>query len=116
MRISAILFLSGGLVLLAGCAAPHPAVRQAAAPEQQLYPARVLAVRQVSAGLALGQVLQTLGEPAAGQNATAQEVVVQMPDGSVKSLVAPPGTAMSALAPGADVLISETPQLRIIAR
>ncbi len=115
MRISAILFLSGGLVLLAGCA-PPPAVRQVAVPEQQLYPARVLAVRQVSAGLALGQVLQTLGEPAAGQNAAAQEVVVQMPDGSVKSLVAPPGTAMSALAPGADVLISETPQLRIIAR
>ncbi|MDE2343393.1 MAG: hypothetical protein KGL63_08400, partial [Betaproteobacteria bacterium] len=106
----------GGLILLAGCAAPQPVARQVTAPGQQIYQAKVLAIRPVSAGLALAQVMQTLGEPDAVQETAAQEVVVQMPDGSVKSLVPPPGTVMEALAPGADVLISETPQLRILAR
>ena len=105
-----------GLVLLAGCAAPQPVVQRIAAPEGQAYPAKVLAVRPVSAGLALAQIMQTLGEPEPGQNAVAQEVVVQMPDGSVKSLVPPPGTAMAALTPGAEVLISETPQMNIVLR
>ncbi|MDE1907163.1 MAG: hypothetical protein KGH75_12015 [Rhodospirillales bacterium] len=82
----------------------------------QVYPAKVLATRPVSAGLALAQVMQTLGEPNAAPGVGAQEVIVQMPDGSVKSLVPPPGTALAALTPGANVLISETPQTSIVVR
>ncbi|MBU6449443.1 MAG: hypothetical protein KGQ26_07445 [Rhodospirillales bacterium] len=115
MRVSA-LFLLNGLALLAGCATRQPVAQPASAPQQAAYLAKVLAVRPVSGGLALAQVLQTLGEPDAGQDAAAQEIVVEMPDGSVKSLVPPPGTAMASLAPGARVFISEVPQLRIVAR
>ncbi|MDE1897159.1 MAG: hypothetical protein KGH91_08800 [Rhodospirillales bacterium] len=104
------------MVLLTGCAAPQPVVQHIAAPEGQAYSAKVLATRPVSAGLALAQVMQTLGEPNAAPGVGAQEVILQMPDGSVKSLVSPPGTATAALTPGANVLISETPQTRIIIR
>lgn len=105
-----------GLVLLTGCAAPQPVAQRISAPEGQVYPAKVLATRPVSAGLALAQVMQTLGEPNAAPGAGTQEVIVQMPDGSVKSLVPPPGTALAALTPGANVLISETPQMSIVVR
>ncbi|MBU6418192.1 MAG: hypothetical protein KGQ79_00490 [Proteobacteria bacterium] len=116
MRASAFVVLIG-LILLAGCSTPQPVTQSAAATAQPVaYTARVLAVRPVSGGLALAQVLQTLGEPDAGQNAAAREIVIQMPDGSVKSLVPPPGTALGALTPGTNVLVSETPQLRIVAR
>ncbi len=116
MRVSA-LFMLTGLVLLAGCAAPQPVARPAMSLAQQgVFPAKVLAVRPVSGGLALAGVMKALGESDAGPAAAAQEIVVQMPDGSVKSLVSPPGTAMAGLAPGADILIREMPQLRLTAR
>jgi hypothetical protein len=109
--------LLAGLSLLAGCAASQPVPRQASAPAQGAsYTAKVLSVRPVAGGLALPQVMQALGEPAADPSATAREIVVQLPDGSVKSLVPPPGAALAALAPGTRVVITETPQMRIIAR
>lgn len=114
MRVSMLLFFSG-LIVLASCAAPQPVV-QRTTPEGHAYPAKVLAVRPVSAGLALAPIMQTLGEPDAEGAIAAQEVIVQMPDGSVKSLVPPPGTAMAALTSGANVLINETPQTSITAR
>ncbi len=116
MRLIPPAFLAG-LSLLAGCAAPRPAAQQAAAPAQGVsYTAQVVSVRQVSAGLALNQVMQALGQQAPDAPAPAQEIVVQLPDGSVKSLVPPPGAAPATLAPGTQVVITETPRLRIIAR
>lgn len=105
-----------GLVLLTGCAAPQSLVQRVTTQEGQVYPAKVLATRPVSAGLALAQVMQALDEPKAPPGATAQELILQMPDGSIKSLVPPPGTALAALTPGANVLISETPQMSIVVR
>ena len=115
MRASA-LFLLNGFALLAGCATPPAVTQRTPAPRQAVYLAKVLAMRPVSGGLALAQVLQALGEPPAGQPAATQEIVLLMPDGSVKSVVPPPGTAMATLMPGAGVIISEAQQLRIVAR
>ncbi|WP_298224460.1 hypothetical protein [Acidocella sp.] len=102
------------IILLTGCAAQHPVVQDKAT--SLAYVAKVLAVRQVSGGPALSQVMQALGEPGVEQGATGEEIVVQTRDGAVKSLVPPPGTPSAALIPGAEVLISEMPQLRIVIR
>ncbi|HTQ72215.1 MAG TPA: hypothetical protein VMH92_12065 [Acidocella sp.] len=116
MRCSRPAFLAC-LSLLAGCAASRPVAQQAPDPAQGgAYTAKVLSIRPVSAGVALPQVMQILGAPSAATPAPAQEIVVQLPDGSVKSLVPPPGATPAALAPGAQVVITETPQMRIIAR
>ncbi len=116
MRCSRPAFLAG-LSLLAGCAASHPLAQQASGPAQGgSYTAKVLSIRPVSAGVALPQVMQILGAPTAATPAPAREVVVQLQDGSVKSLVPPPGAFPAALAPGAQVIITETPQMRIVAR
>ncbi len=106
-----------GLSLLAGCAASHPVAQRPVSLAQGVaYTATVLSVRPVGSGLALPQVMQILGEPAADPPAQAEEIVVQLPDGSVKSLVPPAGAALATLAPGTQVVITETPQMRIIAR
>lgn len=113
--------LLAGLSFLAGCAAAQPAAQPPAVSAQGVsYTAQVVAVRQVSGGLALPQVLQVLGQPTAdppagGQQPGAQEIVVQLPDGSVRSLVPPPGAAATSLAPGMRVVITETPRMRIVA-
>lgn len=73
-------------------------------------------MRPVTAGLALPQVMQALGEPSADPPAGTEEIIVQLSDGSVKSLVPPPGAAPAVLVPGMRVVITETPQMRIVAR
>lgn len=108
--------LLAGLSLLAGCAAPRPAPQPEIARQGVAYMAKVVSVRQVSGGQALPQVMQLLGQPITAADVGAQEIIVQLPDGSVKSLVPPPGTAPAGLAPGSRVEITEAPQLRMIAR
>jgi hypothetical protein len=116
MRHTRPVLLAGFSLLAAGCAAPPPAVQQAAPAQGVSYTAQIVSVRQVSGGLALPQVMQALGQPAADPPAGAEEIVVQLPDGSVKSLVPPPGAAPASLVPGTRVVITETPQMRIVPR
>ncbi|MGE4481868.1 hypothetical protein [Acidocella sp.] len=113
--VSARLGVLAGLSLLAGCAAAPPA-RQDLSAQAVSYPAKVLAVRSVTAGGGLAPLMRALGQPAARPTAPAQEIVVELPDGSVKSLVPPPGVAPAALAPGMKVMITETPQMHMSLR
>lgn len=114
------LVLFAGLGLLAGCAAPPQPVMSQAAPQGISYSAQVLSVRVISAqgpaSQPVSQVMQALGAPnsVSAPSAQPQEVVVKLADGSVKSLVPPPGTA--GLAAGSQVVITETPQLSIVPR
>lgn len=107
--------------LLAGCAAPRgTSPAPAAAPKGVYYSAKILALRPIAPDAATDQavnrVVQALGGGAPAVPAEAQEIVVQLADGSVKTLVPPPGAAPAHLATGEMVAITESPTLQIAPR
>ncbi len=108
----------GILLVLGGCAAQPRTAPVAVMP--QAYTAQILSVRPVSAAggaaPALNQVMQSLGTPAMSPPASAREIILQLPDGSVRSLVPPPGAAPANLTPGMRVMVSDAPALRITVR
>ncbi|GBQ34900.1 hypothetical protein SAMN02746095_01419 [Acidocella aminolytica 101 = DSM 11237] len=103
-----------GFGVLAGCAAPQDGARYSA--QGVSYTGKVLAVRAVAGGPATARIMQALGQPNDVPQQGAREIVVQLADGSVKTLVPPPGVAPATLVPGSRVVITETPQMRITAR
>lgn len=77
---------------------------------------QVVAVRQVSEGPLTAQITRILGQADNAPPIMAQEVVVKLADGEVKSFVPPQGALPAGLAPGETVMITETPRLQISLR
>lgn len=101
------------LGVLAGCAAPPTPV---ASNQPVGYTGEVVAVRQVTEGQLTTQITKILGQADYSPQRTGQEVVVRLSDGEVKSFVPPSGVVPAGLAPGAHVLITETPTMKISLR
>lgn len=85
-----------------GCAAPKPqlaASPQPQAPAAPLYSATIAAIRPESSSQdptgALQQTLSILGQPAP-QPVNVSEIVMRMPDNSIKTSVQPPQPALTA--------------------
>jgi len=97
---AALLALAG----LSGCApSAPPAATAIAAPPT----ATVVAVRHAApgqSGAALGRIMTILGQPMPGGAGPGTEIVIRLPDGSVKS-VAEPGDP--AFAPGQAVSVTQ---------
>lgn len=77
---------------------------------------QVVAVREVSSGPLTAQITRILGQADNAPSIRAQEVVVKLADGEVKSFVPPQGAVPAGLAPGETVMITETPRLQISLR
>lgn len=101
------------LGVLAGCAASHPPVLSGM---ESGYMGQVVAVREVSSGPLTAQITRILGQADNAPSIRAQEVVVKLADGEVKSFVPPQGAVPAGLAPGETVMITETPRLQISLR
>lgn len=100
------------LLPLMGCAAaPKPQLAVAPPPPQAapLYSATIAAIRPESSSQdptgSLQQIMSILGEPAP-QAANASEIVMHMPDNSIKTSVQ---STQPALAPGARVVVTAGP-------
>lgn len=101
------------LAVLVGCARSQQPVTLNPA---EIYTAQVLAVRPVTGGALTTQITKILGEPASAPLSIGKEVVVRMPDGEVKSFVPPQGVLPAGLVAGDEVMITDTPSLRISLR
>lgn len=101
------------LGLLAGCAKPPAPV---ASNLSTGYAGRVVAVRQVEEGQLTAQITKILGQTDYNPRQMGEEVVVRLSDGEVKSFVPPQGVIPAGLAPGDQVLITETPAMKISLR
>lgn len=73
-------------------------------------------MRNVTGGTLTARITDLLGQPAYVPLTAAKEVVVRLADGEVKAFVPPPGTVPAGLAPGAQVMITETPNMQISLR
>ena len=76
---------------------------------------KILVVRQVSGGQALGAVMQALGQGDVGSSSSADEIIVQLPDGSVKTLIPPPSSPPQRFFVGEEVFIHDSPELQLAA-
>jgi hypothetical protein len=89
------------LLPLMGCAAPKPqlAVSQPPAPVAPLYTGTIAAIRPESSAQdptgSLQQIMTILGQPAP-QPANASEIIMRMPDNSIKTSVQAPQPALAA--------------------
>ena len=101
-----------GLVFLAGCATTP--TQSAALP--QGYTGQVVAVRNVQAGALTMRITNILGQRDDVPLTAGREIVVRLADGEVKSFVPPQGAAPEGLAPGDEITITETPDMRISLR
>lgn len=101
------------LGLLAGCTESRPSDF---ASTSTVYAGRVVAVREVTGGALTAQITQILGQPDYASLASGKEVVVRLADGEIKTFVPPQGSLSARLAPGDDVVISTTPNLKISLR
>lgn len=101
------------LGLLAGCAGNRVLSSGNAGPA---YAGHVVAVRAVTGDALTQQITKILGQPDYVPSASGQEVVVRLADGEIKTFVPPQGALLAKLAPGDDVAINTTPNLKISRR
>lgn len=107
-----VIFLTLGL--LVGCATARPSPHLAGT--AQGYAGQVVAVRAVTGGAVTQQITRILGQSDPMRLTAGQEIVVRLTDGEVKSFVPPQGAVPAGLAPGDDVVITETPRMQISLR
>lgn len=101
------------LALLAGCANGRSLDFTHAG---SVYVGHVVAVREVTGGALTTQITKILGQPDYVPLASGQEVIVRLEDGEIKTLVSPSGSSAVKLAPGDNVIIHTSPDLKISLR
>lgn len=100
---------------LAGCAAPNTGLQQSST-SPGVYAGRVVAVNHEPSGDATTQIVQLLGWQAPVPQTGAEEIVMRLNNGEVKSFVPPPGIVPANLEVGSQVVVTETPILRIVVK
>lgn len=108
-----LIILSG---CLAGCASSVPSsLPQTASRSDAALRGKILVVRQVSGGQALGAVMQALGQGDVASSSSANEIIIQLPDGSVKTLIPSPSSPPQRFFVGEEVFIQDSPELQLAA-
>ena len=98
---------------VAGCAAPNTGMQQSSAP-QSAYVGQVVALNHEQCGPATTQIMQLLDCQTPPSQNGAEEIVVRLNNGEVKSFVPPPGRVPANLTVGSRVVVTQTPTLQIV--